>query len=69
MIAPAVRAAGTLASGEPGPAVVSVNDVFPETGCPSADTTRYPIWYVPAGPSGNAPTETVWSVSVTSPRW
>ena len=36
----AVPVAGTCACGEPGPAVANVNDVLPDTGCPSADTTR-----------------------------
>ena len=32
--------AGVCACAEPGPAVVSVNATLPDTGCPSADTTR-----------------------------
>ena len=42
-----------------GPGAVRVNATDPVTGCPSSETTRYPISYRPAGPSGATPMDTV----------
>src|SRR5580765_418780 len=52
-----------------GPGVVSVNASDPVTGWPSSETTRYPIWYWPAGPRGETPIDTVDPVRVGLPVW